>query len=394
MAEEHRIKHEGLVVTAIILTSFCYMHDMVIIPAVNSIYEQFADSPGLANFIVSGPAGVMIITELLTPRMLRHVGKKRLMTIAMVVFAFASIFGAAIVDPVYMAVARGIVGAAVGVIATVPLTLISELYEDEGKRSWLMGLYNAGMTGIGFVLGILSGYVASSGWQGCFRLYWITVPILVLWVLVMPETGKDSAGEQEAKRERFPMGGFVKLLVVFFLIGVFYAIIYYQISVYVSEQQIGDEMLAGTLSSLGTLGGFVISFLFGGIFKRIQERSFGVGCLALAASILILYLFPSVAGSMIATFLIGAAWGFIYTAFTMDLTTVVPQSFVNTSVSVGLAVAGLCMFASTYVTTLLQMITGSSTISSILPIGVVVSALCGVITLVSPPKASASEAAS
>ena len=100
---------------ALILTHVISMHDMVIYPIVNNLYELFYENMAGVNFIISGPAIFMFVASLLAPYIMKVIDKKTLLIIACVIFAVFSIGGAAVTSVTYMIIARSICGFMYGI---------------------------------------------------------------------------------------------------------------------------------------------------------------------------------------------------------------------------------------------------------------------------------------
>lgn len=87
-----------LFLLAIILTNIVIMHDYVVMPVANNLYEVFPDGVAGVNFILSGPAIFLFFGSLIAPMLFGKIHKKVLLIISCSVFAAASIFGASVVS--------------------------------------------------------------------------------------------------------------------------------------------------------------------------------------------------------------------------------------------------------------------------------------------------------
>ena len=65
-----------LCLIALMLTNLAVMNDLVIIPIISSFYQNFGDHMGLVNYIVSGPALIIVFTSLLASWLCRKLDKK------------------------------------------------------------------------------------------------------------------------------------------------------------------------------------------------------------------------------------------------------------------------------------------------------------------------------
>ena len=103
-----------LCLVALMLTNLAVMADLVIIPIISTFYQNYGDHMNLVNFIVSGPALIIVVTSLLAGWMSKHVDKKIVLLIGAVLFTIGAVFGAAIDNPWYVAVMRSLVGIGAG----------------------------------------------------------------------------------------------------------------------------------------------------------------------------------------------------------------------------------------------------------------------------------------
>lgn len=99
-----------LCLVALMLTNLAVMADLVIIPIISTFYQNYGDHMNLVNFIVSGPALIIVVTSLLAGWMSKHMDKKIVLLIGAVLFTI----GAAIDNPWYVAVMRSLVGIGAG----------------------------------------------------------------------------------------------------------------------------------------------------------------------------------------------------------------------------------------------------------------------------------------
>lgn len=364
------------------LTHFSYMNDMIIAPVVATLYDTFPSQVNLANFIVSGPALIMTLTMFASAWLMQKVSKKTLIIVSMIFFTIGGIGGALFINAYYMAFMRGIIGASVGIISTVALAMLSEVYSNEEKRGVMMGIYNAVMSAIGAVLSFVAGQIVILfNWTSVWGIYWVSIPITILCFFGLPQTPAEGSRKKENEdttKTKFPLGIVLGLSLAFLCFGTLYNIVYYQISVYVADTGIGNEALAGTLASIGTIGCFIFSLAFGPLYKKWKHGIMIVTPLVMGLSYAAMYLFPSIPIGIISTFLIGACFGLAFSCLLMEATVFVPQEHVSSSIAICSAIAGFSMFLSTYFTTLLRTIMQVNNLHGILLIVAVIAILIGI----------------
>lgn len=377
-----------LFLITLFLTNVCVMADLVIVPAIADLYEAFPNAVNVVNYIISGPALVMIFSSLLCGKAMKFFSKKTLLVASFALFTGASIFGAFVVNIYYIAFMRTLVGLSMGFVNVLAISIIAEEYDDEGARSTILGIFNAAMAGIGAIIGFIAGFFATESWQAVFKVYWIALPILALILFFIPKTPAEretAEAEDGSTKQTFGQEFWVMCL-FFFLFNVLYMVIFYQVSVYVAENGIGNQAFAGLLSSLGTVGSALACTAFGFTYKKLKKAAVLPSYLLLGTMYFLLYLSPGIATGVIACTLLGAAYGNGFSYYFMEGTIIVPDSKVSEAIGIVTAVNGVGMFLSTYVTTWLQKLLNLQTVTGIMPIVAVVSLVCGVATFLVSKK--------
>lgn len=360
-----------LFLITLFLTNIAVMADMVIIPAADGLFSTF-ENVGAVNFILSGPALINVFSALMCGKLMQYFSKKTLLVAGFAIFTVSSIFGVAVESLSFLITMRILVGAAMGIINATAMALIAEIYVDETKRGTIMGIFNASMAGIGAVIGLIAGYFAVESWQSVFKVYWISVPVLVLTLLFLPYTAKEGkpipSEETNTGRKNTYIMRLVMLSLSCIALNVIYGIVYYQIALYVAERNIGNESVAGILSSLGTVGSCIACMLFGFTYSKLKRGTIIPTYLLLILCYILLYFTNNTILAGIACTLMGSAFGNGFSYFFLRCTVIVPPEKTSFSVSVITAVGGFGMFLSTYAATLLQKLTDSTTISAIIPL--------------------------
>ena len=364
------------------------MADLVIVPAIADLYEAFPNAVNVVNYIISGPALVMIFSSLLCGKAMKFFSKKTLLVASFALFTGASIFGAFVVNIYYIAFMRTLVGLSMGFVNVLAISIIAEEYDDEGARSTILGIFNAAMAGIGAIIGFIAGFFATESWQAVFKVYWIALPILALILFFIPKTPaeRETAEAEDGGTKQTDGQEFWVMWLIYFLFNVLYMVIFNQASVYVAENGIGNQAFAGLLSSLGTVGSALACTAFGFTYKKLKKAAVLPSYLLLGTMYFLLYLSPGIVTGVIACTLLGAAYGNGFSYYFMEGTIVVPDSKVSEAIGIVTAVNGVGMFLSTYVTTWLQRLLNLQTVTGIMPIVAVVSLMSGVGTFLVSKK--------
>jgi MFS family permease len=390
MNEKSGKSRNVLIVATLSLSTMAIMGDMIIIPVAENLFVDFHDvNMGLLNYILSGPALIGALSSLLCGKLMSYIGKKKLLIASFVFFMAGSICGDFVHNAYYMVGMRTLVGIAMGAVGVLAVAIISDVFVDEKARSSIMGIYNGMMAGVGAILGWASGIVAAIEWTLVFRIYLASIPVFLMIFLFVPEnkpvkTGGEAGHEGDA--EKMPWSKLLLMNGAFFVYTTIYCIIYYQISMVISDKSIGDVTFIGVLSALGTVGSFLTCCFFGLYYGKFKRFTPSIGFTGLALGFFLIFIAQNQAIAAIGCVLLGGMYGLGITYYFMYCTVIVPPSQIPMSISVTTFVMSMGTFLSTYVSMLLQQLLKVS-ITGIIPPLCVVLVLAAVLSVIAALKA-------
>lgn len=367
MAVELSGAKKVLFTISMFLLSFAVMGEMGVMPITANIYDLFGYGL-LANYIVSAAALWMAIGAVLSTRMMATMTKKKILLIGSVAFAIGSIFCASVINGVYIAVMRSLMGLGEGIINTVAMAYIAQMYVDEAKRASFTGYFNAAGTVLGAALSYAAGVFSIPEWTHTFYVFFPMVLITICAAAFIPELGMekvDAAFGQEASGKKEPLGKLYATFIVDYVIFVgMYAMIAYFISVYIAETGIGDASFAGLVLSISSIAGFFTAAGFGAIYKRLSKSSVIPALTAAVIALAALYFVRVPLVCTIACGLVGLAYG-VYFSYTYAYPTeIVPVSRINDAMGYTTAIYSLAFFATPFLTT---AVSGALFAGSVLP---------------------------
>lgn len=384
MIEKSKVK-QLLFFIAILLTNIIICTDYVIYPISYALYEAFPDQTGGVNFIISGPAVIIIFASLLVPVLLKYLSKKKLLVIGSIAFALTSIGGLLIESIPYIIVCRSVGGFCYAIANVTAMGIIADYFVDENKRASFMGIFNAAMSGIGAVMGIVAGALASSGWKNAYKTYWIAVPMILMILFFVPdmkdsgETEKDAA--QSERKKSFDMGGsrFWIMMFNYIWLGMAYSIaILYFVSVYVIENGLGNEAVAGGVSSIASISSAAFCLLFGFVYGKLKVRSSIPFYVGLTAALFLMYLAPNKIVLYIAAIIGGGSFGSMFSYVYAEGSTCVPPERVDQALGIITALCGAAMFISTYFETWLMGLLHTELVT---PTFLILAIICLIVTV-------------
>jgi predicted MFS family arabinose efflux permease len=387
MNEKSEKAQNFLLMLVLGLSTIAAMNEMVIIPVVGNLFHDFAGTNIAAlNYILSGPRVISALCSLLCVKLLYVIGKKNLIIIGFVAFAVSSILGDVIHNPYYMMVMRSITGAGMGITTVGAMAIISGVFVNEKERSSMIGIYNASMTGVGAILGWVSGLVGAAEWRMVYRIYLAAIPVLVMMIIFIP---KDKVATEEGAVKMHASGGektpwkrILLMEIAFVIFTIAYFVVFLQISMIVTAKGLGGVSLSGLLSALGTVGGMAFSVSFGLYYNRFRRFTICIGFALMALSYWMLWSAASVPMALIANILIGASYGLGVSYYMTHCTIIVPPFQIPLSISITSTVLNIGAFLSTYCGTLLQKILGASTIVEVIPVLIAILAAGAALSLI------------
>ena len=297
-------------VTATILSMslLTVMAGAAIAPALGIIKAHFCDAPAmLVQFIVSMPALLIIVTNLLFLPLSRILRTRAIATTGLLLYVVAGA-GCYFVDDIYVLLfLRAILGISVGLVMPLSTGLLAFYFPPE-EQARLMGL-SAAMNQMGGVVAtLLAGLLATIEWNYAFLVYLLGLIALVMVWVWLPDEQLGSANQrgvpfQPRQLLKFhpSVVGMLLLMMIFFIFPTNFAV--------VANQQLGLRTELVTIIMVGLdVVAFFVGIVFGGVMHRFRQSVkyfapifFLMGYAA--------YLTPSVAMLVLGSALIGIANG-------------------------------------------------------------------------------------
>ena len=370
---------------ALVFANFAVMGDNVLYPVVYNIYGAFPEQVSLVNYIVSGPQFVIFVVSLFASRLIPRFTKKQVLVSGGVLFALTSILGVAVDNIYYIIAMRTLYGASVALINVAAVAFIAELYTDEKKRGWLMGFFNSIMAVFGIIASLASGVLGSADWKGAYRYYWLSVPMVLLFLFLLPNIKKtdatDSMDTPETAQKKEPYSGqFWLMIVIVAVVTLCFNIMANFSSTYLAENSLGDTATSGIASAICTLGSAVFSFLFGALYGKLKKHLLTLSSAMLVVSYVIMYWGRNLLLTFIALALVGGAYGMAM-AFSYAHGIVLAPTRPDDAIGIATAAYAISGFLSTYAATGMMNLLGTEQIT---PTFIIPMMVCVVLTVIYP----------
>lgn len=341
-----------LCLIALMLTNLAVMADLVIIPVISDLYGAYGDQMNAVNYVVSGPALIIVVTSLLATVLCRKLDKKIVIILGGLFFTVGSVCGVLVDNIWYMCVMRTLVGIGSGIVQVVAVSMIADIYEDADTRAKITGYYNATMSFVGIAYSYFAGIMAVNGWKNVFKLYWLAIPMMVFLILFVPSIRPDDKKAETAgdTKEKEGLGfAFWQQQFFWFLSNLLFgATVLYYVAVYISENGLGDSAFSGMATSVKQLVGFLLCFAFGFIYKKLKRSTITVTYLIAAVSLVWLIFLPSKFAAVVIATICGCCYKIAFSFAYAHGFTLVPASRTEDATAITTAVYGIGTFCSTY----------------------------------------------
>ena len=259
-------------VTATILSMslLTVMAGAAIAPALGIIKAHFSSAPDLlVQLIVSIPALLIIITNILFLQLSRRLRTRTIATTGLLLYVVAGA-GCFFVDNIYvLLLMRALLGISVGLIMPLSTGLLAYYFPPE-EQARLMGL-SAAMNQMGGVVAtLLAGLLATIEWNYAFLVYLLGLIAVVMVLLWLPDAqlgrgNKHGAPFQPRQLLKFhpSVTGMLLLMILFFIFPTNFAII--------ASKQTALSSNAITMIMVGLdVVAFFVGLAFGGLMHQFR----------------------------------------------------------------------------------------------------------------------------
>ena len=361
-------------VVALLFTTLTMMAETPLTPASDILYKTFSNTAAV-DLLLSIPTLIAMFSSIIFGFLMLKINKKYILTLGVICYCVGGICGHLIDSLAFMIGMRAIIGIGLGACNVSAIAIASDQSETEEERQKLTSYITAGISISAMLLTFLAGQLTNTfGWQSVFTLYWSGIPMLILVILFVPRTApslsisedaSETDSSSEIKKIRILPFSLQMLLEFFWFLT--YGVVFFQISVYLSDCNIGNAALAGSMSSLTNFVAFFSSLAFPHFYRKYKYTGSFIHYLALCVGYIILWLFRTPATVVIACVLLGYGFGYSLSFFSIHLGQLVPRSKSSIAATAYSAIMGIGMFMSTFTVSALKRLLHTDSITDLLP---------------------------
>lgn len=248
----------------------------------------------------------------------RYISRKRL-----IIFSLSAMFTGGVIAGFFpvniwvVLIAGGIIGFGKGGIATLSMSLVTTYCHGE-KKSQMIGVRTSASYFGGMILTLIAGELAVIKWNYAYLVFLVIFPVIFIAAKWLPSQDvavaerKMSGGRPVIKEKFNPVVLF--FCFVSFAFSVLHCIWGSNYSLFISRTGLGDAALAGMVSSVTSLAGFITGILYGVIFGRTKRYVFVVGCSCTLASFVLMVTTCNLPMLFVASFLSSAGSGIVFSS--------------------------------------------------------------------------------
>ncbi|MEC0183094.1 MFS transporter [Paenibacillus peoriae] len=359
-------KNKVLFKTALLSISLVLTSASAISAIIPMMLNQLSEvSSSLIESVVTIPSFSMMLFVLLSGPISSRLGKKNTVLLGLLLVVIGGILPMLTTNITWILALRLVLGAGLGMFNSLAVSLISDFFEGD-ERAQLVGFQSA-VQGLGSSLAtFVAGQLALIDWQFAFLCYAITIPIALLFFLVIPEPERGEPAVSSTGTGHRSGGVSIPVLglgAALFLFMTFIMIVYTKTGIMIAEKSMSNAGFLGTALTLFSLSTMVAGFLFGRIYKWFRNYAPFISSLLTATGFVLLWFAQNVTMVTVAMLIIGFSFAlFIPYIFTI-LTKIVPKGSETLSISIAMVGSNLGAFASPYVIKLVGMLFGNETAS-------------------------------
>jgi MFS family permease len=255
-----------------------------------------------------------------------------------------------------------ILGMAIGILATIGSSLITDHFKGE-ERSSLMGIQSAVISVGGVMLSLLGGLLATIDWYFNYLAFLLVIPGFILLVFGLPwDKPVRSADHRGIKISVTP-----KVVALYgtvaFLFMLFYNVISTNLSMHLKENNITGSVNAGVASAVLMLSGAVAGILFKLIARFMGERVIAFGFFNLALGALITGLSSSYWLVLVGVFIAGFSLSIVMAQVVISIADKEKPAAVTMSIAMNIAINNLGAFVSPSFTKISKVVMGNDQVA-------------------------------
>ncbi len=271
---------------AILTISFVQLGTNGVAAILADIAREFPHvSTTTIQLLMTFPSLFIVGLTLISAWLSNFVSKKILVYLGLVLVSVSGILSFLFHDNlISLFLWAGILGIGIGLVVPMAFSFISD-YFDEEEQSVMMGLQSSASNIGSMVMTLVGGFLASISWNYDYLVYLLAIPGLLLTCIYVPRNQIKKI--KSSNKKVIPKNVWLYGLIAFMFMLVFY-MGPTNLSLFVAEEGIGSNALAGMAATIFLLGGALMGILFGFVSSKIGLKTIPIGFFILAIGFIIM----------------------------------------------------------------------------------------------------------
>ena len=343
----------------VILSLSCYLSSaMSVSSALADIAKAFPDiSSSSIQMIIALPSILIIPFSLLAGAVSNKVSKRLLVLVGMILLTLGGIGPAFANSFLFIMILRCVFGSGVGLITPFATGLIADFFDGD-ERAEMIGMQTATNSFASSVLSFAAGLLCTINWHYSFIVYILGALIAVLLFFKLPEPAKVKMVSTEKASPNAPV---FLISLLMFLYMLFLFSFYSNIAMMITMDNLGNAMTSGTAITIATLGGLLISLLFGKLYQLFKRFTIVLGIGITAVGFFILYSAYNTLIVYLGAVLIGFGIGIVMPYSMLNVTLKAPKAAISLSIAIVLSAVNVGSFASPFFFKISGQLLGNTT---------------------------------
>lgn len=279
--------HKTMLKIGILSVSLMIQAASAISVAVTGMTKSFSGHSATSiQALVTIPSFSIMLFILLSNWIIHVIGKRNTVFLGTIIALVGGVGPAFMSNFLVIEILRFLFGAGTGIYTSLCVSLIGDFFDGDEQRN-LLGLQSAIATFGSSLATFVAGVLVGINWQSSFLVYFMMLPVIVLFALGYPKGSQDTEEKAEVKEETITKAKASHKLPFMVVVGVLILFVYFNtiMALYTNSglalQQMnmsGQGMLGTSLAAAGLIGGF-ITMLYGPIYKVLKHATPIVVCL-------------------------------------------------------------------------------------------------------------------
>lgn len=323
--------NKRMIAVTVLLLSLMQMAPTGLAPMMAGVSEAFPEASAQSvQFLMTMSGIFVLVLSLISAWLSQRFTKKLLISTGCVCMALAGILPVLFHESMgILRIWSSLLGIGMGLLCALAISLITD-YFDGSKKAELMGVQSGANSLGAMIMSLVGGVLASVAWYLNYLVLLLIIPGFVCCLLFVPgKRGQEKeSGEQDAEKEpERPEEGKIQIngtLLKYALTATLFLfcfnVVPTNLSMFISENAIGNAATAGVASAVSLLGGALVGMVFGKVDRYLHLYTMPLGFLCLCAGLVGIAAGHSLPLVLVGCFISGSAITFIMPQCMMQVT--------------------------------------------------------------------------